>query len=64
MATDRLERTRANAERRKRLLRKWALRILAGCIGVALGQICERLPEEYQAPCHIAAKVSSFLGGP
>lgn len=60
---DRLERTRRNEDRRRRLFRKALIRLLAAGVGFGLGQLCNYLPEEFQMPCHIAAKLSAFLGG-
>lgn len=60
---DRLERVHKNEERRKRLARKWALRLGAGLAGLILAKLCDVLPEEHQFLCHLSAKVFSFLAG-
>ena len=49
--------------RRKRLARKWSLRMLGLAVGVALGELCPLLPIEKQVFCHLAAKLLALFGG-
>lgn len=46
-------------KRRKRLVRA----VVAGAVGILLGQLCGYLPEKARPICHYASKVVGFLAG-
>lgn len=49
---------------KRRTAKRRILRLLiAGGIGIALGQLCPHLPEKYQPACQWAAKLATLLGG-
>ncbi len=50
---------RRTSKRKRRFLRL----VIAGGIGLALGQLCPHLPVKLQPACHWAAKLVNLLGG-
>lgn len=45
--------------RAKKLIRTF----IAALLGAGVGFSCKFMPEEFQRPCHIAAKLVSLAGG-